>query len=170
MKRQMNFKSIVAGAFVAAAFATAATAADTFDKYGTVEGWTVFKNVTDSTCLMEKVDSAKNAVQMGFTKDTNFGYVGVFTMAETGIKRGDKNAVAILLGDEIYTGEATGMRGNVTSGYTGGYVRTNNPNFVDDIMGQYTMVVFPEKEYAFTVDLKGTFKGIEMVRKCQSEM
>ena len=170
MTKRMNLKMIAASVFVAAASATAATAADTFEKYGEVEGWTVFKNVTDSTCLMEKVDSAENAVQMGYTKDTDFGYVGVFTKAETDIKRGDKDAVAIVLGDDIYTGEATGMKGNITSGYTGGYVRTNNPNFVDDIMRQYTMVVFPEKEYAFSVDLTGTFKGIEMVRKCQSEM
>ena len=35
------------------------------------------------------------------------------------------------------------------SEYTGGYVLTNNPDFVEDIMRQYTMVIFPEKQYAF---------------------
>lgn len=170
MKRHMNFKSMVASTFVAAAFATAATASDTFEEYGKVEGWTVYKNVTESTCLMEKVDSVENVVQMGYTKDTDFGYVGVFTKAETDIKRGDENAVAIVLGNDIYTGETTGMKGNITSGYSGGYVRTNNPHFIEDIQRQYNMIVFPEKEYAFTVDLTGTLKGIEMVRKCQSDM
>ena len=56
------------------------------------------------------------------------------------------------------------------SGYTGGYVLTDNPDFVEDIMRQYTMVIFPEKQYPFTVDLEGTFRGIEMVRKYQYEM
>lgn len=166
----MNFKCIVASALLAVVSATTASAADTFDKYGEVKGWTVYTNATDNTCLMEKVFPGENVVQMGYAKDTDYGYVGVFTKAETDIKSGDKNAVAILLGDEIYTGEATGMKGNITSGYSGGYVRTNNPDFVEDIMRQYTMVIFPEKQYAFTVDLEGTFRGIEMVRKCQYEM
>ena len=42
--------------------------------------------------------------------------------AKTDIKRGETEAVAILLGDNIYLGEATGMKGNITKGYSGGYV------------------------------------------------
>lgn len=38
------------------------------------------------------------------------------TKAETNIKKGDKEGVAILIGENIYLGEVTGMRGNITKG------------------------------------------------------
>ena len=41
-------------------------------------------------------------------------YLGVFTKGKTTIKAGEPEAVAIMLGDDIYLGEAVGMRGNIT--------------------------------------------------------
>ncbi|WP_343211573.1 hypothetical protein QEZ52_22375 (plasmid) [Aliisedimentitalea scapharcae] len=163
----MNVTKFAAAAVIAAVSSTAAFA-DTFTKYGEVEGWKVFTHNEWSACLMEKSDDAGNVVQMGYTKGHDAGYVGVFTKAETDIKRNAKEAVVIQIADDFYYGDATGMRGNVTEGYTGGYVLSNNAQFFDDVARQYTMIVFPEKEYAFTVDLTGTLKGIEMVRACQS--
>ncbi|WP_419739702.1 hypothetical protein [Ruegeria sp.] len=31
------------------------------------------------------------------------------------------------------------------------------------------MIVFPEKEFAFTVDLTGTYKAMEMARECNEK-
>ncbi len=143
--------------------------ADTFLRYGEVEGWKVFIDQDKKTCLIEAVDDAENVVQMGLTEDRAVGYVGVFTKEETDIKRGDTEAVAILLGENLYVGEATGMKGNITKGYSGGYVLSDDPQFADDIAKQKVMVVFPEKEFAFTVDLTGTYKAMEMARKCNEE-
>jgi hypothetical protein len=61
------------------------------------------------------------------------------------------------------------MRGNITKGYSGGYVLSDDPQFVTDIAQQYEMVVFPEKEYAFVVNLAGTKKAIEMARECNAK-
>ena len=61
------------------------------------------------------------------------------------------------------------MRGNITKGYSGGYVLSDSPEFAKDIAQQYVMTVFPEKEYAFTVDLAGTKKAMEMARACNQE-
>lgn len=96
--------------------ASTAATADTFLRYGEVEGWKVFVDQDKKSCLIEAVDDVENVVQMGLTEDRGVGYVGVFTKAKTDIKRGDTEAVAILLGDNIYIGEATGMKGNITKG------------------------------------------------------
>ncbi len=146
-----------------------AVSADTFLRYGEVEGWKVFIDQDKKSCLIEAVDDAENVVQMGLTEDRGVGYVGVFTKGETNIKRGEKEGVAILLGENIYVGEATGMKGNITKGYSGGYVLSDDPQFADDIAKQKVMVVFPEKEFGFTVDLTGTYKAMEMARKCNEE-
>ena len=93
----------------------------------------------------------------------------MFTKGETNIKQGETGAVAILIGENIYLGESTGMRGNITEGYTGGYVLSDDPQFAKDIAQQYTMTVFPEKEFAFVVDLTGTKKALEMARECNAK-
>jgi len=161
-------KDIVVG-LAAIAMGANAVLASQFAAYGSVEGWNVFVDTEKQSCLIEKADGAGNVVQMGLTKDRGVGYLGVFTTAETDIKKGDKGAVAILIGEHMYVGEATGMRGNITKGYSGGYVLSDDPLFVEDIAQQYEMIVFPEKEYTFVVDLTGTKKAIEMARKCNSE-
>ncbi len=45
----------------------------------------------------------------------------------------------------------------------------NNPAFVDDVMNQTEMFVFPEKNYTFIVKLDGTKKAIEAAKKCNME-
>lgn len=159
----------ILGATLATAMAATTVSADTFSNYGSVEGWNVFVDHEKKSCLIEKKDDFANVVQMGLTTDRSIAYIGVFTKAETGIKRGEKEAVAILLGDNIYVGEATGMRGNITKDYSGGYVLTDDPQVVEDIAQQYTMIVFPEKAYTFSVNLTGTKKAIELARECNQK-
>ncbi len=165
------FITRIAAAAAALTVALSTTlAAETYTKFGEVEGWKVFVDVEKKSCLIEAVDSAENVVQMGLTEDRSVGYVGVFTKGETAIKKGSKEAVAILIGENLYVGEATGMRGNITKGYSGGYVTSDNPMFVKDIEQQYEMVVFPESEFSFIVDLAGTKKAIAMARECNASL
>lgn len=164
------FKSTMTVAAVAfTALLASSAVASTFENYGSVEGWNVFIDHEKKTCLIEAVDSAENVVQMGVTKDRSVGYIGIFTKGETAIKRDEKEGVAILIGDNIYVGEATGMRGNITEGYSGGYVTSDNPMFVKDVEQQYEMIVFPETDYSFVVDLAGTKKAIAMGRECNAK-
>lgn len=165
----INFK-IFAGVALATALSTTAVSAQSFEKYGEVEGWKVFIDNEKNSCLIEAVDDAENVVQMGLTQDRGVAYVGVFTKAKTKIKKGEKRAVAILIGDNLYFGESTGMRGNITKGYTGGYVLSDDPQFVDDLARQYVMEVFPDEIYAFTVDLTGTFEAIKMAKECNKSI
>lgn len=164
----LTSKRVIAAALSTLALTTTA-GADTFLKYGEVEGWKVFIDEQKQTCLIEAIDDLENVVQMGLTEDRGVGYLGVFTKGETNIKQGEEEAVAILIGENIYLGEATGMRGNITKGYSGGYVLSDNPQFVKDIEQQFEMIVFPETDYAFTIDLTGTKKAIEMARDCNTK-
>jgi hypothetical protein len=164
----MSIKRTLIGAAALAALPGLALA-DDFLKFGEVDGWKVFIDSTAKHCLIEKVDAEENVVQMGLTDVEGVRYVGVFTKGETGLKDGQKEAVAILMGDNLYLGEATGKRGSITKGYSGGYVLSDDPAFVTDVMDQKEMIVFPEKEYGFVVDLTGTKKAIEMARACNAE-
>jgi len=159
----------IALAVAASVLAASAASADTFLKYGEVEGWKVFIDQEKKSCLIEAVDSVENVVQMGLTADRGVGYVGIFTKAETNIKANEKTELAILIGENIYVGEATGMRGNITKGYSGGYVLSDSPQFAEDLAQQYEMIVFPEQEFSFIVDLTGTKKAMEMARECNEK-
>lgn len=148
--------------------ATAAHA-EKFAPYGAVEGWNIYADTEKKSCMIESKDDLGNVVQMGLTADRGVAYIGVFTQAETNIKKGDKEAVVIVLGDKVYAGEATGMRGNITKGYSGGYVLTDDPAVIEAVAQEYVMSVFPEKDYGFVVNLKGTKKAIEAAAKCNQE-
>ncbi|MDA5557103.1 hypothetical protein [Shimia sp. MMG029] len=164
----MRISHMLAASAVVALTSTASFA-DKFVGYGAIDGWNVHIDTEKKSCLVETKDALDNVIQMGLTTDRGIGYIGVFTKAETDIKRDDKEAVAIKLGDEIYFGEATGMRGNITKGYSGGYVLTDNPAVFEAIAREQTMFVFPEKHYGFTVDLTGTAKALNLARKCNAE-
>ncbi|MEO0765015.1 MAG: hypothetical protein AAFY75_03270 [Pseudomonadota bacterium] len=156
-------------ALAASVLAASGASADTFLKYGEVEGWKVFIDAEKKSCLIEAVDVAENVVQMGLTEDRSVGYVGIFTKAETNIKANEKTELAILIGENIYVGEATGMRGNITKGYSGGYVLSDSPQFAEDLAQQYEMIVFPEQDFSFIVDLSGTKKAMEMAGECNEK-
>ncbi|SFL54128.1 hypothetical protein [Shimia aestuarii] len=155
--------------FTTAALCAAPAMAEKFLGYGAIEGWNVYVDTEKKSCMIETKDDFENVVQMGLTRDRGVAYIGVFTKAETDIRKGAKSAVAVLIGENLYVGEATGMRGNITKGYSGGYVLTDDPQVFDDIAKAYTMTVFPEKSYSFFVDLKGTAKALELAKKCNAE-
>jgi len=159
---------------IAALFATLIAApafADKFVGYGAVEGWNVYVDTEKKSCMIETKDDLDNVVQMGLTEERDVAYIGIFTKDKTNIQRGFKKEIAILLGENLYLGEVTGMRGNITKGYSGGYVLTDDPQVIEDIAKEHVMVVFPEEEFSFIVNLSGTYKALELARECaQAQM
>ena len=172
-----NFKTITSGVAAAVISATMAMAGgdavppgdDGFTKVGEVEGWGLFVDNQRKTCMIERMDEAENIVQMGLTADREFGYLGVFTKADIGIRKGKKEKIYIDIDGTLYWSESTGMKGNITEGYSGGYILANNPQFINDVANKYTMTVFPRKQSAFVVDLAGTKKAIAAARECTEE-
>lgn len=139
-----------------------------FIKWGETEGWTIYKDETRESCLAERVDDAGNVLQMGLTADHAIGYIGVFTKADIGLSD-DKEKLLVAIDGNIYFGEAQQKSKHLADGYTGGYVVSNDANFITDVMKKYEMVVMPEHEGAFIINLDGTYKAIEESRKCNEE-
>jgi len=171
-----NFKAIAGGISIAAISATLAFAADPiapgddgFTNYGEAEGWNVFVDNERGSCLIERIDGADNIVQMGLTKDHSFGYLGVFSKGDTGIKKGKKSEIFLDIDGVLFSSMSTGLKGNITEGYSGGYILANNPVFIDAVKTKYVMTVFPKQAAAFTVDLHGTYKAMDLARKCNAE-
>ena len=130
-----------------------------------IEGWTVYRNKTRGDCLIVRSDGP-SAVQMGVTPNQDVGYLGVFTKADIGLKDGAKKDIFVSLGGNLYKGVATSLSGELKGGYSGGYILTDDPNFKRDVAKKYEMIVFPETEGAFVVDLEGTFRAMAAGRKC----
>ncbi|MEY8830899.1 hypothetical protein AB9K34_21220 [Sedimentitalea sp. XS_ASV28] len=140
-----------------------------FTKWGETEGWTIYKDETRKSCLAERVDEAGNVLQMGLTAEHTLGYIGVFTQADIGLSEG-KEKLLIAIDGDLYEGEAQQKSKHLADGYTGGYVVSSDADFVTDIMKKYEMVVMPEHEGAFIINLDGTYKAIEESRKCNEEI
>lgn len=145
------------------------SSSDKFTIYGQVQDWTIYSDATTSTCLAERTDSLGNAIQMGLTKDREYGYVGVFTQAETDIQRGQEITIAV--DGKVFTGSSTGiLSGKLKGGYSGGYVMTNNPNFVTSIAEGRELVAFPDRTGSFAVNLDGTKAAIAEIRACNKSI
>lgn len=142
---------------------------DGFTKYGAVDGWTVYVDNERGSCLIERIDAAENIVQMGLTRDRKFGYLGVFSKGDTGVRKGSQDDIYLDIDGVLFKSQVTSMKGNITDGYSGGYILANNPVFIDAIKTKYVMNVFPRQKAAFSVDLKGTYKAMDMARQCNQE-
>ncbi|MDJ0857829.1 MAG: hypothetical protein QNJ03_02035 [Dinoroseobacter sp.] len=139
----------------------------TFTPYGKVGEWNIFVNEDRKTCMIERVDAVENVLQMGLTADRSVGYVGIFTKQDIGLESGTE-AIAVLIGENLYAGQVRKLTTSLREGYAGGYILSDDPQFVDDIMRQYEMVVLPETQFAFVVSLEGTMKAIEAARECNA--
>ncbi|CAM5761523.1 hypothetical protein LMIY3S_00167 [Labrys miyagiensis] len=167
-----NFMTLLAAAAVVLSFATTAYAqnpvpdvSDKLVKYGEVGGWTIYANQTRGDCLIVR-SFGPSSVQMGVTANRDVGYLGVFTKEDIGLQNGTKSKVFISIDGHLYGGEATSTSGELTRGYSGGYILSDDPNLKRDLAKRYKMTVFPETKAAFVVDLKGTYKAMAAGRKC----
>ncbi|MDQ0323478.1 hypothetical protein QO002_006280 [Pararhizobium capsulatum DSM 1112] len=167
-----NVLTVIAAMSASLLSATATTAqtpvpsaTDVLVKYGEVEGWTVYENQTRGDCLIVR-DYGMGSVQMGVTANQEVGYLGVFTKADIGFQNGTVTEVFVDVGGKLYSGLATSTHGELKGGYSGGYILANDPNFKRDIAKKYEMIVFPKTTATFVVDLKGTYKAMEMGAKC----
>lgn len=138
-----------------------------FVNYGEESGWNIFVDKSRDACLIERVDENSNVVQMGLTKDKEFGYIGVFTQADMEFK---DNRVELLMDNKLYYGDATAAPPNLADDYKGGYLLANNPDFVTDIMERESMIVMPEDANTFEISLDGTMKAIEAARECNASL
>ena len=140
-----------------------------FTKWGEESGWTIYADRSRNSCLIERVDPAENVVQMGLTEIKAIGYLGIFTKANIDLKEGE-DTVIVAFDDAVYTGTATRKTKHLPDGYKGGYILTDDPEFVDLVQRKYEMIVFPGKEYAIVINLDGSLKAIDAARDCFTDL
>ncbi len=139
-----------------------------FVKWGEESGWTIYSDRSRNSCLIERVDENGNVVQMGLTEVRSVGYLGIFTKADIDLKEGE-DPVIVAFDDALFSGLATTKTKHLPEGYKGGYILTDDPNFVELVKRKYEMVVFPDKDYAIVINLDGSLKAIEAAGKCTEE-
>lgn len=140
---------------------------DALSRFAKDGDWTIYSDNTRNTCLAERVDADSNVMQMGIMPNQTEAYVGVFTTAP--IEVAPKQQIEIAVDGTIFTGEARGLISlGLSNQYRGGYVVSNNPAFVDAIANGRELVAFPNSSGAFIVDLTGTKRAIEAIKKCHA--
>ncbi|MBE1282414.1 MAG: hypothetical protein GJ676_03800 [Rhodobacteraceae bacterium] len=155
-------KAIAAGAIAAALTASAAAAAQ-FELFGQAEGWNVFTKTDDKTCVIEtRRDDL--IVQMGVFANQEVGYIGVFTHEPDGVNASATGNFIVDFDGDVFAADEVIMEGN-DQGYSGVYIKANNPNFISDLANKKTMKVI-DTERVFTLDLAGTKAAMAMGREC----
>ena len=141
-------------------------AGDEITEYRQAGDWVVFANNSRANCFMTKSD-ASGAVQMGLTKDGEYGYVGAFVKGAE-IVEGEK-AIAISGNGNMYFGESNSAV-NLSDGYNGGYILSNNITLRYDLRKADEMYLFPDAPYSATVNLKDARKAIFEVQECTKKL
>ncbi|WP_120500951.1 hypothetical protein [Roseovarius sp. EL26] len=136
--------------------------------YRTAGPWAVHQNNTSKTCLISQKGENGGLVQMGLTATGDYGYLGVFAQGaevEEGLKE-----VAVLVNDNVYLGQSEAVSHGLEDGYKGGYILTDNPNFVKDLEKEGELVAFPDTPFIYTINLDGAKNAIYEARKCTDEL
>ena len=129
--------------------------------------WTIYADASRNTCLAERVGVEGNVMQMGIMPNQTEAYVGVFTTGNVQIEPSQKIEIAV--DGTIFTGQAHGLVSlGLSEQYHGGYVVSNNPDFVSAIANGRELIAFPNVTGAFMVDLTGTKHAIEEIKKCHA--
>jgi hypothetical protein len=141
---------------------------DEFAQYRNVGEWGVHENLTRGSCFISRTDDAGHLVQIGLTKDNEYGYIGIF---QKGAKLEEgSNDVAIVVNGNLYVGVAKTVAHGASDGYEGGYVIANDKQLRLDLEKQKEMVVFPDKPFTITVNLDHVRNAIYEARECTKKL
>lgn len=144
---------------------------DEIAQYRNVGDWVVHENRTRGSCFISRSDDAGHLVQIGLTKDSDYGYIGIF---QKGIELEEgTNAVAILVNGNLYVGESKTVVHGASDDYQGGYVIASDENKKQlrlDLEKQKEMIVFPDKPFTVTVNLDHVRNAIYEARECTTKL
>lgn len=144
---------------------------DEIAHYRDVGDWVVHENRTRGSCFISRTDDAGHLVQIGLSKDSDYGYIGIF---QKGIQLEEgTNAVAVLINGNIYVGESKALVQGASDDYQGGYVIAKDEirkQLRLDLESQSEMIVFPDKPYTVTVNLDHVRNAIFEARECTQKL
>ncbi|MDD9724566.1 hypothetical protein PVV74_03765 [Roseovarius sp. SK2] len=140
---------------------------DDIEKFRSFNRWDILRNNTRGHCLGTKSDES-GVVQIGMTADESMGYVGAF-VKEDGAEWAS-NSVTIRVGNEPFTGVASGPVGNLGSGWHGGYVLSDKKKLRRALQMSDTVTAFPNRPYVVKLNIAGAYTAIYEILKCTEGM
>lgn len=172
MKRTMHF--IAAGLTVLATTAVAMdefvlpSSMDDIERFRNVSGWTVYQDKTSKSCFFSREDKENGAVvQMGLTKSSALGYIGLFSK-DFEVEEGLVDA-AMVMNDIVYTGQIKRVTKTV-GGYQGGYIVGFTEDLRKALNTSAEIVVFPDAPYMYKIDLDGVKNAVYETRRCMEDL
>jgi len=160
---------LVAGPAIAANEDILPINTDEIAKYRNVSEWTVYENRTRGTCFISRSDASGNLVQMGLTKNTEYGYIGIFKKGADVTE--DDEMVEVIINDTVYVGTAKKLIHGASGDYKGGYILANDKQVRLDLERAREMVIFPESPYTVSIDLTGGVRNaIYEARECTRKL
>ena len=162
MKVLVQVGTALAVVVLASAGAAAATT-----KYGSEAGWDIYVDSSMGPgCLITRDLPPDSQIQMGIDNTTanKRGYIALYTKAGANVGAGEKLSVLFDVDGQQFSGEATGQK---MEGFTGAYVRANNPDFIYDLAKKHKLTITPQGRDPIVISLDGTNAAFKALRTCQ---
>lgn len=147
-----------------AAFALPVAAEDLV-KWDEAGGWDVLIDPTvGNGCLISSEFEDGSTVRIGIDAEKDEGYVMALNVAWGEIVEGQTYPVTFDLDGEAYEGEAKGTWLNGTPGVD---IAFDSEDFILDLAQKNTMALSHDGEEVMSIDLSGSFEGLEEAIACQ---
>ncbi len=161
MKKQLIISATLA-------LIAASAQAQSLRHWGEAGGWDVMIDPTlGDGCLIQAAYQDGSVVRIGFDRDQGMGYVATFNYDWGDIEEGAQYDVEFALDGENYSGVATGI---YLEDLPGADIYFDNPDFLFAIAEKYTMTLYHDGAEVMSIDLDGTYVGLEAAIQCQEEM
>ena len=139
---------------------------DGFTEWGKSGEWVIFVDNERQTCLIEKFDANRNAVQVGLTKDHDHAYLGLFMPLPAEHMNKKEKIILEVNGEQQVTNVP---RRNTREGveYTGTYIKAADLSFAEGATVAKEVVIFEDDEQMSVVfDLSGGEAAVEAAKEC----
>jgi len=164
----MSFSAKLGAVICCAFLGMGGAQAQSLEYWGEAGGWDVMIDPSlGDGCLIQAEYQDGSLVRIGFDRNVGEGYVTAFNEYWGDIEEGGVYDITFALDGEVYEGTATGI---YLEGVPGADIYFSNPDFLFDLALKYTMELSNEYGPVMTIDLEGSYVGLEAVIACQEEL
>lgn len=159
-------KKILASVGLSLALALPAVAADLVP-WGQAGDWSILTDPDQkNACLVQTTYSDGTILRIGSLKKEEKAYMSSFNPAWVNAKMGKVFPVAFKLDDDLFAGEAKGVKlGDIP----GAEIRFESLDFLLDLAKKHTMTIFVDDVQIVELSLDGSLEAIQQGLACQAE-
>jgi hypothetical protein len=161
-------KIIQVATLIAAFAAPTAGLCQDLELWGTAGGRDVLIDPSlGNGCLIQAEYQDGSLVRIGFDRTEGTGYVTAFNEDWGDVEEGVIYPITFALDGAEYEGEAKGI---YLDGVPGADISFTNADFLFDLAKKYTMTLYHDGDEVMSIDLEGSYIGLEAVIQCQEEL